>query len=65
MNKKEAVAYSIITLNYMQNSKYNGKLTPYTFSVEMKEAFKMYSRDIALIIAKSILEIEKECDKHE
>ena len=36
MNKREAVAYAQITLDYMQSSKYTGILTPDTFGVEMR-----------------------------
>lgn len=53
MNKREAVAYAQITLDYMQSSKYTGILTPDTFGVEMRQAFKLYPRNIVLDIAKS------------
>lgn len=53
MNKKEAIAYAQITLNYMQSHKYKGKINSETFGIEMKKAFKLYSRDIALDIAES------------
>lgn len=59
MNKKEAIAYAQITLNFMQSSKYSGKITPETFSVEMKQAFKLYPRDVAVIMAKSIVETDQ------
>ncbi len=60
MNKKEAIAYAQITLNYMQSSKYEGELNPCTFAIEMKQAFKLYPKDVALIMAKSIVETEQE-----
>lgn len=60
MNKKEAIAYAQITLNFMQSSKYSGKITPETFGVEMKQAFKLYPRDVAVIMAKSIVEIDQQ-----
>lgn len=60
MNKKEAVAYAQITLDYMQSSKYKGKLNPDTLGVEMRQCFNLYSKDIALSIANSIVENEKE-----
>lgn len=60
MNKKEAIAYAQITLNYMQSSKYEGELNPGTFAIEMKQAFKLYPKDVALIMAKSIVETEQE-----
>ena len=53
MNKKEAVAYAQITLDYMQSSKYTGILTPDTFGVEMRQAFRMYPKNIVLDIAKA------------
>ena len=53
MNKKEAIAYAQITLDYMQSLKYTGILTPETFGVEMKQDFKLYPRNIVLNIAKS------------
>ena len=53
MNKREAVAYAQITLDYMQSSKYTGILTPDTFGVEMRQAFKLYPRNIVLDIAKA------------
>ena len=53
MNKKEAVAYAQITLDFMQSSKYEGEITPDTFGVEMRQSFKLYPRDIVLNIAES------------
>lgn len=53
MNKKEAVAYAQITLDFMQSSKYTGKITPDTLGIEMRQAFKLYPRNIVLNIAES------------
>lgn len=53
MNKKEAVAYAQITLDFMQSSKYNGEINPDTFGLEMKQAFKLYPRNIVLNLAES------------
>ena len=53
MNKKEAVAYAQITLDFMQSSKYIGEITPDTLGIEMRQAFKLYPRDIVLNIAES------------
>ena len=36
MNKKEAVAYAQVALDYMQSSKYTGEINPATLGVEMK-----------------------------
>ena len=53
MNKKEAIAYAQITLNFMQSSKYNGNISPKTFAVEMKQCFKLYPRNIVVEIAEA------------
>lgn len=53
MNKKEAIAYAQITLNFMQSSKYNEEINPDTLGIEMKQAFKLYPRSIVLSIADS------------
>lgn len=59
MNKKEAIAYAQITLDYMQSSKYHGELNPEMFGIEMKQAFKLYSKDVALIVSNNIIETSK------
>ena len=53
MNKNEAVAYAQITLDFMQSSKYIGEITPDTLGIEMRQAFKLYPRNIVLNIAES------------
>ena len=53
MNKKEAVAYAQITLDFMQRSKDIGEITPHTLGIEMRQAFKLYPRNIVLNIAES------------
>ena len=60
MNKKEAVAYAQITLDYMQSSKYKVELNPETLGIEMKQCFKLYPKDVAVIVANNIVETEKE-----
>lgn len=69
MNKKEAIAYAQITLDYMQSSKYKGELNPETLGVEMKQCFKLYPCNIVLNIAdsqikaaKKLQEIKNGCD---
>lgn len=69
MNKKQAIAYAQITLNYMLSTKYNGELNPETFGIEMKQCFKLYPRDIVLSIsdaqiqaAKKLQAIQDGCD---
>ena len=53
MNKKQAIAYAQITLDYMQSSKFNGEINPDTFALEMKQSFRLYTRDIVLNIAEA------------
>ncbi len=53
MNKREAVAYAQITLDFMQSSKYTGEINPDTLGIEMRQAFKLYPRNIVLNIADS------------
>lgn len=56
MNKRESIAYAQVTLNFMQSSKYKGEITPETFGVEMKQAFKLYPRDVITSIAEGQIE---------
>ena len=63
MNKKEAIAYAQITLNYMQSEKYNGNITPENFGIEMKQCFNLYSHDIVENIAKAQIQASKELIK--
>ena len=72
MNKKEAVAYAQITLETMLHSSYKGELSIENFGIEMKQAFKMYPRNIVLGIAESKVYAEKKlkdtkngCDTNE
>ena len=51
MNKKHAIAYAQVTLDYMQNPKCNVELNPDTFAVEMRQAFRLYPKDNILGIA--------------
>lgn len=53
MNKREAVAYAQIALDFMQSSKYTGEINPDTLGIEMRQAFKIYPRNIVLNIADS------------
>ena len=65
MNKKEAIAYAQITLEYMQSSKYGKEINPDTFAIEMKQAFKEYPKSIVLNIAESQLFARKQLKKGE
>ncbi|MCI8470490.1 MAG: hypothetical protein HFJ35_03210 [Clostridia bacterium] len=59
MNKKEAVAYAQITLNYMQSSKYQEEINPDTLGIEMKQCFKLYPKDLVQTIANAQAESRK------
>ena len=59
MNKKEAVAYAQITLDFMQSSKYKGKLTVEAFGMERRQCFKLYPRNIVLGIADAKIQATK------
>ena len=60
MNKKQAIAYAQITLNYMQSSKYKGEINPKTLGIEMKQSFKLYNRDIVLSVANAQIQANKD-----
>lgn len=62
MNKKQAIAYAQVALNYMQSSKYHGILTPLTLGIEMKQTFKLYSNDIIETVANSQLQVSQKLD---
>ena len=62
MNKKQAIAYAKVTLNYMQSSKYSREINPKTLGVEMRQAFKLYSRDIIQNIADSQIYADKQLE---
>lgn len=59
MNKKEAVAYGQIALETMLRSTYKGTINLQNFGMEMRQAFKVYPRDIVLNIAEAKIEAEK------
>lgn len=72
MNKKEAVAYAQVTLNYMQSDRYKGNINPQTFGIEMKQCFRTYPRNLIDSIAssqewasKQLEQIKSGCDKDE
>ena len=69
MNKKEAIAYAQVTLDYMQSSKYTGEINPITLGIEMKQCFKLYPKNIIQNIASSqdwarnkLEQAKSECD---
>lgn len=51
MNKRESVAYAQVALNFMQSSKYTGEVSPESLGVEMRQAFKLYPRNLIVTIA--------------
>ena len=57
MNKKQAIAYAQIALDYM---KHQNNINIITLGVEIKQAFKMYPKKIAIIMAKNMEKTEKE-----
>lgn len=59
MNKKEAVAYGQITLETMIHSTYTKKINLQNFGMEMRQAFKIYPKNIVLSIADAKVEEEK------
>ena len=59
MNKKEAVAYGQIALESMLHSTYKQGVTLQNFAIEMKQAFKLYPRNVVLNIAESKVFAEK------
>ena len=72
MNKKEAIAYAQITLNFMQSTKYKQEINLQNFGLEMRQAFKIYPKSLVLGIADSQIQAEKKlqdiklgCDKDE
>lgn len=62
MNKKEAVAYGQIALESMLHSTYKQEINLRNFAIEMKQAFKVYPKDIVLNIAESKVFAEKKLD---
>ena len=53
MNKKQAIAYAQVALNFMQSSKYNREINSKNLGIEMKETFKIYNNKIIESIAES------------
>lgn len=53
MNKKEAVAYAQVTLNHMQGPEYENEINIETLGMEMRQAFKLYPKNLIVTIADS------------
>lgn len=60
MNKKEAIAYAQIALNFIKTIEPNKEITLTDLGREMEGAFKIYSRDVAKIMANNMAEVERE-----
>ena len=59
MNKKQAIAYAQVTLNFMQSSKYNGEISPEKLGIEMRQAFRMYPNNLIENIANAQIKKKK------
>ena len=59
MNKKQAIAYAQVTLNFMQSSKYNNEINPEKLGIEMRQVFRMYPNNIIEDIAKAQIDSQK------
>ncbi len=64
MNKKQAIAYAQVALNFMQSSKYSGNITPENLGIEMKETFKLYNNNIIMDIAKAQISAGRNLEKN-
>ena len=58
MNKKQAIAYAQIALETMLRSDYKNSINIQNLGLEMKQAFKLYTRDMATITADSMIYAE-------
>ena len=63
MNKKQAIAYAQIALNYLKVPENREEITLENLGNEMLCAFKLYSRDVAVLMAKNMVETEREFDE--
>lgn len=59
MNEKQAIAYGQIALDSILHSTYKDKVSIENLGFEMKQAFKMYPRNISIQIAEAKLYAEK------
>lgn len=57
MNKKQAIAYAQIALDYM---KHQNNINIITLGIEMEQAFEMYPKKMAIIMARNMEKAEKE-----
>lgn len=62
MNEKQAIAYGQIALDSMLHSTYKNKINLENLGLEMKQAFKLYPRNISLQIADAKIYAEKKAE---
>lgn len=62
MNKKQAIAYAQITLNFMLGPKYTGELNSETLGLEMRQCFKLYPRDVVTSIADAQIQAKRKLE---
>ena len=60
MNQKVAISYAQITLEKMLSASFKQELNLQNFEIKMKEAFKIYPRNMVLQIAEAKVYAEKE-----
>ena len=63
MNKKTAISYAQIALNYLKSPDNTEEITLENIDKVMNTAFKLYSESVANLMAKNMLETEKICEK--
>lgn len=60
MNKKTAIAYAQIALNYLKSPDNTEEITLENLGNEMNTAFRLYSNSVANLMAKNMVDVEKE-----
>lgn len=62
MNEKQAIAYGQIALDTLLRSTYKRKVNLENFGIEMRQAFKLYQRNISIQIADAKIYAEKKAE---
>lgn len=62
MNEKQAIAYGQIALDSMLHSTYKNKINLENLGLEMKQALRLYPRNISLQIADAKIYAEKKAE---
>lgn len=60
MNKKTAIAYAQIALNYLKSPDNTEEITLENLGNEMNTAFRLYSNSVANLMAKNMVDTERE-----